>query len=110
MIIEPITANGMFRCGFLRLAPELDRLLEAEVGEHDATGRDRRQDALDSGGREAVAGGEVRGAERGHDQDHDRQDRDRDLPPDDRRVASDRRRTPSRLISVNSSISTAATA
>jgi len=64
------------------LSAELDRLLEPEVGEHDAAGRDRAEDPLHAGGREPVAGGEVRAVERGHDQRHDREQGHRDLPPD----------------------------
>ena len=66
------------------LAGELDALPESEIGEHDAAGRDRGEDALRAVRGEAVVA-EVAAVERG-DQERDHDERD------DRRASTTRRR------------------
>ena len=52
--IAMMMARGRFFCGSLISRGQLVGLLEAEVGEHDARGRDRREQGLDPVGHEAV--------------------------------------------------------
>src|SRR5205814_5119039 len=59
--------------GVLALAAELDRLLEAKVGEDDAARRDRQEDPFPAEWHEAPTGGEVARVER---RCHEREDGD----------------------------------
>ena len=74
-------ASGMSRLGLLRLAGQLVGLLEAEVAEDDAAGRDGLEDRLEAARGEAVGGVQVAGVEVGERQHDDHQQRDGDLPP-----------------------------
>ena len=57
--------EGDVASGVRGLAAELDRLLEALVGEDHAAGRDGGEDPVDAGRREAVAGAEIGALELG---------------------------------------------
>ena len=74
-----MTARDTSRCGSLGLAGQLDGLLEALQGEHDA-GRQGGEHPVRAVRQEPAGGGEVAEVEAGQHQHRDGQQRDRRLP------------------------------